>query len=216
MKIAVLGTGVVGQALAKGFQAKGHQVMIGSRDAASDSARNALAAVGGDARAGTFAQAAAFGDVVVLATAWSVAASALELAGADALAGKVVADVTNPLAMDASGPRLALGFSTSAGEQVQDMLPRSRVVKAWNTVGAGRMVDPAYGAEGRPTMFIAGNDDDAKRTIGGLVTAFGWDCVDVGNIEGARLLEPMAMLWITCAKRHGDYGAAFRLIGRKQ
>jgi predicted dinucleotide-binding enzyme len=189
--------------------------MIGSRDAGGDSARKALATVGGSARAGTFAQAAAFGDIVVLATAWSVAPAALELAGAEALAGKIVADVTNPLAMDTSGPRLALGFSTSAGEQVQDMLPRARVVKVWNTVGAGRMVDPDFGAGGRPTMFIAGNDDEAKRTIGGLVEAFGWDCVDIGNIEGARLLEAMAMLWITYAKRHGHFGAAFKLIGKK-
>jgi predicted dinucleotide-binding enzyme len=215
MKIAVLGTGVVGQTLAKGFQSRGHEVMIGSRDAGGDSARKALAAVRGSARAGTFAQAAAFGEVVVLATAWSAAQAALERAGADTLAGKVVADVTNPLAMDASGPRLALGFSTSAGEQVQDLLPRSRVVKAWNTVGASRMVDPPFGAGDKPTMLIAGNDDDAKRTISGLVTAFGWDCIDIGNIEGARLLEPMAMLWITYAKRYGDFTAAFRLAGRK-
>ncbi|HUN91831.1 MAG TPA: NAD(P)-binding domain-containing protein [Burkholderiaceae bacterium] len=214
MKIAILGTGTVGQTLAKGFLARGHDVMIGSRDAAGDSARRALANVGSAVRIGTFAQAAAHGDLAVLATAWSGTQSALELAGAERLAGKVVADATNPLAVDANGPRLALGFTTSAGEQVQDWLPGSLVVKVWNTVGAGRMVDPTF-PEGRPTMFVAGNDAGAKRTIFGLLDAFGWDGVDIGNIEGARLLEPMAMLWITYAKRNNHWTAAFKLLGAK-
>lgn len=211
MKIGVLGTGVVGQSLGLGFARRGDEVMIGSRDPAGDRVREWAARAGDGARAGTFAQAAAFGELAVLATSWSGTENALRLAGADALAGKVVIDVTNPLDTSAGAPRLAVGHTDSGGEQVQRWLPGARVVKAFNIITAGEMVHPDFPC-GPPTMFIAGNDEEAKETVTGICTAFGWEVVDAGAIDAARLLEPLAMLWITHGIRTGQWSHAFRLL----
>jgi predicted dinucleotide-binding enzyme len=211
MKIGILGTGVVGQSLGLGFTGRGHDVMIGSRDPGAGKLGNWLAKAGERASAGTFAEAAAFGELAVLATAWSGTENALRLAGAEQLEGKVVIDVTNPLDFAAGAPRLALGFGDSGGEQVQRWLPGARVVKAFNIITAGEMVDPDFPC-GPPTMFLCGNDEGAKHTVSGICTDFGWEVVDVGGIEGARLLEPLAMLWITHGIRSGAWSHAFKLL----
>ncbi|HSU16388.1 NADPH-dependent F420 reductase [Longimicrobium sp.] len=211
MKIGILGTGVVGQSLGLGFAGRGHEVMMGSRDPGSDKVREWAAKAGGRASAGTFAQAAAFGEIAVLATAWSGTESALQLAGAENLAGKVVIDVTNPLDFSTGAPRLALGFGDSGGEQVQRWLPGAKVVKAFNIITAGEMVDPDFPC-GPPTMFICGNDDGAKHAVAGICTDFGWEIVETGGIDGARLLEPLAMLWIVHGIRTGAWTHAFKLL----
>jgi predicted dinucleotide-binding enzyme len=211
MNVAILGTGMVGQHLARGFVGLGHQVLVGTRDPAGESARKALEAIGPGARAASFAAAAAACDFAVLATLWSGTESAIRLAGAANLAGKLLIDATNPLDFS-NGPALALGHSTSAGEIIQGWLPQTRVVKAFNTVTASLMVNPKL-AGGPPTMFIAGNDAAAKQQVSQLLAQFGWEPIDIGGIDGARLLEPLAMLYIRYALRSNNWSLAFRLLG---
>jgi predicted dinucleotide-binding enzyme len=211
MKIGILGTGVVGQSLGLGFAGRGHEVVMGTRDPSGDKVREWAAKAGGRARAGTFAEAAAFGEIVVLATAWSGTDNALQLAGAENLAGKVVIDVTNPLDFATGAPRLALGYTDSGGEQVQRWLAGAKVVKAFNIITAGEMVDPDFPC-GPPTMFMCGNDDGAKHTVAGICSDFGWEIVEIGGIDGARLLEPLAMLWIVHGIRTGAWTHAFKLL----
>jgi predicted dinucleotide-binding enzyme len=212
-KIGILGTGDVGRALASGFVSRGHEVKMGARDARSEKAQAWAKGAGGRASAGTFADAAAFGELVVIATLWAGTKSALDMAGPDAFAGKVVIDATNPLDFShGMPPRLALGHTDSAGEQVQRWLPRARVVKCFNIVGNPHMVDPSFPG-GPPDMWIAGNDEAAKRTVGQLLRDFGWpDPIDTGGIEGARLLEPMCILWVLSGARTGPYNHAFKLL----
>ena len=211
MKIGILGTGVVGQSLGLGFTGRGHDVMIGSRDPGGGKLGDWLQKAGGRGSAGTFAEAAAFGELAVVATLWSGTENALRMAGAENLEGKVVIDVTNPLDFSAGAPRLALGFGDSGGEQVQRWLPGAKVVKAFNIITAGEMVDPDFPC-GPPTMFICGNDEGAKHTVSGICTDFGWEVVDTGGIDGARLLEPLAMLWISHGIRSGAWSHAFKLL----
>jgi predicted dinucleotide-binding enzyme len=211
MKIGILGTGVVGQSLGRGFAGRGHDVMIGSRDPASGKLDEWVAQSGGHGSAGTFAQAAAFGELLVLATSWEGTENAIRLAEPRNFEGKVVIDVTNPLDFSSGAPKLALGWSDSGGEQVQAWLPGAKVVKAFNIITAGAMVDPDYPC-GPPTMFIAGDDEGAVRQVSGICTEFGWEVVEIGGLEGARLLEPLAMLWILHGFRTGQWTHAFKLL----
>jgi len=213
MKVGILGTGEVGRALGKGFIALGHEVMLGSREPDNPRAAEWVASMPERASAGTFAEAAAFGDIAVLATVWTGAESALRQAGRGNLAHKVVIDVTNPLSFGApeQPPQLALGHSDSAGEQVQRWLPESRVVKAFNIVGNPYMFKPVFPG-GPPDMFICGNDERAKAVVTEILTAFGWPTIDIGGIEGARLLEPLAILWVVFGIRSGSWDHAFKLL----
>lgn len=211
MKVAVLGSGMVGQTLGMGFATRGHEPMLGTRDPGQERVRDWARRAGRLARVGTFAEAARFGELAVLATLWSGTQSALELAGPENLRGKVVIDVTNPLDFSSGRPRLALGWSDSGGEQVQRWLPGSRVVKAWNIVTAATMVDPQR-EEGTPDMLIAGDDPEAKRTVASVLEEFGWPVLDVGGLEEARLLEPLGMLWIRFFIQTRDFRHAFKLL----
>jgi predicted dinucleotide-binding enzyme len=211
MKIAVLGTGEVGRVLGAGFVKRGHEVMIGSRDPSSAKVHEWLARTGAGASAGTFAEAAKFGEVAVLATLWAGTENALRMAGTDNLAGKVVIDATNPLDFTVMPPRLAIGHTDSGGEQVQRWLQGSRVVKAYNTVGNPHMINPEFPG-GPPDMFICGNDDAAKRTVCDLLGDFGWPCIDLGGIEASRYLEPLAMVWILHYIRTSSGNHAFKLL----
>ncbi len=212
MKVGILGTGDVGRSLAIGFVGLGHDVMFGTREPASPKVKELLAKVGGKAAAGTFADAAGFGDIVVLATLWSGTENAVKLAGPARVAGKVVIDATNPLVFSPGAPpTLALGHTDSGGERVQRWLPGARVVKAFNTVGHAHMVKPAFPG-GPPDMFIAGNDGGAKATVTAILSAFGWSTVDVGGIEGARLLEPLCILWVGYGLATGTWHHAFKLL----
>jgi predicted dinucleotide-binding enzyme len=210
MKIGIIGTGNVGSAVGKRWAAAGHEVMFGTRDPGDARVRELVAAAGGKTRVGTIGAAATFGDVVLLATPFAATESAIRQAGH--LTGKVVIDATNPLTDDFTG--LTLGHSTSAAEMVAGWAPGARVIKALNTTGAGNMTDPRYGSE-TATMFLCGDDSVAKAVVTDLVKALGFEVVDAGPLRSARLLEPMAMLWITLAYGlgHGP-NIAFRLLRR--
>jgi len=211
-KIGILGTGDVGKALGNGFVALGHDVKMGSRDAKNEKAAAWAAKAGPHASAGTFAEAAKFADVAIIATNWSGTENALKLAGPDNLAGKTVIDATNPLVfLPNAPPALALGHTDSGGEQVQRWLPKSRVVKAFNIVGNAHMVNPQFPG-GPPDMFICGNDAEAKETVAEILRTFGWQSIDIGGIEGARLLEPICILWVLYGIRSGTWNHAFKLL----
>lgn len=210
IKVGVLGSGDVGRVLASGFISLGHDVTIGTRDAAK--LAEWANAAGDRGRVGTFAEAAAFGDVIVLATLGVGTEDAIRLAGVENFAGKVVIDATNPL--DFSGgmpPRLYVGTTDSLGEQVQRWLPHSKVVKAFNTVGNAHMVNPQFPG-GPPTMFLCGNDGDAKTLVSQICQHFGWETLDIGGIEGSRYLEPMCLVWVLHGIRSGSWMHAFKML----
>lgn len=209
MNIGILGTGTVGRTLAEGFLRHGHAVRLGSRTPDRDALRQWAADT--DGRVGTNAEAADFGDVLVLATAWEGTEVALREAGPLRFAGKPVLDATNPLDFTDGTPRLVVHGEDSSGERVQRWIPEAHVVKAFNTVGAGLMVDPDL-AGGPPTMFIAGDDAGAKATAAAILEDFGWEAVDLGGIEASRYLDALAVIWITYAMRHGREHA-FKMIG---
>ena len=212
MKIGILGTGDVGKALGNGFLSRGHEVRMGSREAKNEKAAAWVKTAGGKASAGTFADAAAFGEVVVLSTLWEGSENALKLAGAENLAGKILVDTTNPLDFGKGmPPRLAVGHTNSGGEEVQRWAPKAKVVKAFNIVGNAHMVDPKFPG-GPPTMFIAGNDADAKKSVTEILTAFGWETIDAGGIEASRLLEPLCILWVDYGVKSGTWNHAFKLL----
>jgi predicted dinucleotide-binding enzyme len=214
MKVGVLGSGAVGQTLGAGFAALGHDVKMGSREPAQEKVKAWVAKTGARASGGTFAEAAVFGEMAVLATLWSGTEAALRLADHRNLDEKVVIDATNPLVFEPGGPpRLALGHADSGGEQVQRWLPNARVVKAFNIVGHAHMVNPSFPG-GPPDMFICGNDDTAKSIATTVLRDFGWPAIDIGGIEGARLLEPMCILWVVCGARTGGWNHAFKLLRR--
>jgi len=210
MRIAVIGAGSVGGTLGTAWAARGHEVVFGVRDPRDARLQHLLDAAGGRARAATVAEAAGAGEVVLLAVPWGAAREAIAAAGS--LAGKVLIDATNPLLPDLSG--LALGHTTSAAEEVARWAPGARVVKAFNTIGAHLMAGPRFGGE-RATMFVCGDDAAATRTVVDLAAALGFDPVDAGPLVRARLLEPLAMLWISLAYAQGlGPDIAFRLLKR--
>ncbi len=212
MKIGILGTGDVGQKLGDGFVAHGHNVKMGSRTPDSDKVKTWVEKNKPRASAGSFAEAASFGELSVLATLWSGTQDAIKLANPKNLTGKVIIDATNPLVFRPNAaPSLALGFTDSAGEQVQRWLSESRVVKAFNTVGNTHFVNPKF-PDGPPDMFICGNDAKAKQITAGLLKEFGWPTIDIGGIDGSRMLEPLALLWITHGVRSGSWNHAFKLL----
>jgi predicted dinucleotide-binding enzyme len=213
MKVAVLGTGDVGRALALGFATSGHTVTVGSRDRNSPQLRELLEAVGPKATGGTFAEAVATSELVVLATHGVATPEAIRIAGIPAFAGKVVIDATNPLEFHPEGPpSLSVGHSDSLGERIQALLPDAKVVKAFNIVGNPSMFRPEFPG-GPPDMWICGNDSGAKATVTGILHEFGWPSViDLGGIDGARLLEPLCLLWVRSGFAIGNFNIAFRLL----
>jgi predicted dinucleotide-binding enzyme len=205
MRIAVLGTGVVGQTLGRKLVELGHEVTMGSRQAGNEKAVAWVAAVGGSpgsggsAAEGSFADAASTADVVVNATSGEGSLPALDAAGADNLAGKVVIDVSNPLDFShGMPPRLSVCNTDSLAEQIQRRFPEARVVKSLNTVNADVMVNPGI-VPGSHTIFMAGDDAAAKVDVRGLLESFGWppeDVLDLGDITAARGLEMYLPLWL--------------------
>lgn len=210
MNVGILGSGVVGQALGFGFLQARHVVRIGTRDPGK--LKDWIAKAGAGASTGTVAETAAFGELIVLATKWDGTEAVIQAADPARLAGKVVIDTTNPLDFShGAPPRLALGHTDSAGEQVQRWLPKARVVKAFNIVGNAHMVQAQFPG-GPPDMFICGNDADAKKTVFDICTTFGFVTTDLGGIENARYLEPMAMVWVAYGFRHNTWNHAFKLL----
>ncbi|MEM1043551.1 MAG: NAD(P)-binding domain-containing protein [Bacteroidota bacterium] len=209
MNIGILGSGEVGRTLGAGFAARGHDVHLGTRSPDRNELRQWASDTGASVAA--FDGAAAFGHVLVLATAWDGTENAVRLAGPDHFAGKTVLDATNPLDFSEGSLRLAVSGEDSSGERVQAWLPEAHVVKCFNTVGAGLMVDPDLPG-GPPTMFIAGNDEHAKKTAAEVLSAFGWEGVDLGGIEMSRHLDALAIIWITHAMRTQSRDHAFKLL----
>ena len=211
MKIAILGSGDVARSLGAGLQRKGHATMLGTSDPAK--LTDWAAGVPG-ARVGSFADAAAFGELVILAVKGSAALEAVQRAGAGTLAGKTVIDATNPIA-DAAPVDGVLRFFTTLDdsllEQLQREYPALHFVKAFNSVGHGFMIDPAFEG-GPPTMFIAGNDAKAKAAVATLLREVGWQPADMGTAVAARAIEPLCMLWCIPGLRDDQWTHAFKLL----
>jgi predicted dinucleotide-binding enzyme len=187
--------------------------MIGSRDPGKPELREWLSGDGAGIQGGTFAQAAAHGELLVLAVLGDAAEQAIADAGPQNFSGKVVIDAMNPLDFSAGfPPKLSISGEDSLGERVQRALPDAKVVKAFNTIGNPYFVDPAFN-EGQPTMLIAGNDADAKRTVGDLLADFGWPApVDLGGIEGSRELEAICIAWVKIGGARGSWDHGFKLL----
>jgi predicted dinucleotide-binding enzyme len=210
-KVGVIGSGEVGTTLADGFVKHGWSVMRGTREPKKLDAWKKGA--GKDASVGTFAQAAAFGDLVVLAVKGSAAESAVALAG-PALAGKTVIDTTNPIA-DAPPVDGVLKYFTTLDESLLERLqkaaPKARFVKAFSCVGASLMVDPKLPG-GKPTMFVCGNDAGAKAQVFDVLKTFGWEWDDLGVAAAARAIEPLAMLWCIPGFLKNDWSHAYKVL----
>jgi 8-hydroxy-5-deazaflavin:NADPH oxidoreductase len=212
-RVGVLGSGEVGRRLAAGFSGCGHDVMIGSRDPGKPELREWLSGDAAGIAGGTFAETAEHGELLVLAVLGDAAEDAIADAGPNKFSGKVVIDAMNPL--DFSGgfpPRLSISGEDSLGERVQRALPEAKVVKAFNTIGNAYFVDPSF-REGKPTMLIAGDDEDAKRTVGDVLADFGWpDPVDIGDIGGSRELEAICIAWVKIGGARGSWDHGFKLL----
>jgi predicted dinucleotide-binding enzyme len=187
--------------------------MLGSRDPSKSELREWLAGDGVGIELGTFAQAAAFGGLLVLAVLGDAAEQAIADAGPENFRDKVVIDAMNPLDFSAGfPPKLSISGEDSLGETVQRALPEAKVVKAFNTIGNPYFVDPVF-SDGSPTMLIAGNDEDAKRTVGDVLADFGWsDPVDIGGIEGSRELEAICIVWVKIGGARGSWDHGFKLL----
>jgi 8-hydroxy-5-deazaflavin:NADPH oxidoreductase len=209
MRTAVLGTGVVGQALAGRLAELGHEVTVGTRDAATTLARTEPDGMGNppyrdwaathpEVRLATFAAAAAGAELVVNATSGQVSIAVLTDAGRDNLAGKILLDIANPLDFSAGFPPTLLVKDTdSLGEQIQAAFPEAKVVKTLNTLTAALMVHPTQLADGEHTVFVSGNDADAKKTTAALLESFGHtDVIDLGDISTARGTEMLLPAWV--------------------
>ncbi|KOV94956.1 NADP oxidoreductase [Streptomyces sp. NRRL B-1140] len=215
MRYGVLGTGQVGRTLGGRLVELGHEVRLGSRTADNTAAVQWAAAAGPRAGAGTFAQAAEFGEVVVNAVGGRVALAALEAAGARNLDGKVVVDVSNPLAFEEGELRLSPVESDSVGEQIQRAFPHARVVKSLNTVNCRVMVDPGS-VPGEHNVFVCGDDPDAREQVTALLGEFGWPAervLDLGGIRAARAVEMWLPLWAHLFQKFGH--GAFNLEVRR-
>jgi predicted dinucleotide-binding enzyme len=211
MKVGILGSGDVAQALGAGFLRHGHDVTLGSRDPGK---LKDWAGKNKGARCATFEEAAKAGEIVVLAVKGTAALDALRAAGTASLKGKTVIDATNPIA-DAPPENGVLKFFTSLDqsqmERLQREFPQAHFVKAFNSVGAHSMINPEFKG-GRPTMFICGDDEAAKRTVSGICAQFGWEVADMGRATAARAIEPLCMLWCIPGFLRNDWRHAFKLL----
>ncbi len=211
MKIGVLGSGEVGKSLAAGFLKYGNEVMVGSR---TPEKLDSWKSQNPPASTGTFAAAAAFGELIVLAVNGEAAADVLRLAGAKNLSGKTVIDACNPI-KDAPPVNGVLPFFTDINESLMEQLQRefagANFVKSFNSVGSALMVNPQF-KQGKPTMFICGNNDAAKETVRGILDQFGWETADMGKAEAARAIEPLSMLWCIPGFARNQWTHAFKLL----
>jgi hypothetical protein len=210
--IGVIGSGVVGQTLANGFLKHGYDVTIGTNDSGK---RDLLKAkTNGKASVGSFEETAKFGEIVVLAVKGTAAEAAVRSAGVANLAGKTVIDTTNPIA-DAPPVNGVLRFFTSLDnslmERLQTLAPDAGFVKAFSCVGNAVMINPEFKGT-KPTMFICGNNDGAKRDVAAVVEQFGFDVADMGSAEAARAIEPLCMLWCIPGFRSNSWTHAFKLL----
>ena len=211
MKVGILGSGDVAKSLASGFLKHSHEVTMGTRTPAK---LDAWARKNPTARIDSFANAAQGSEIVVLAVKGTAAADVLRAATSGNIAGKPIIDATNPIA-DAPPEngvlRLFTDLNDSLMERLQREFPDARFVKAFSSVGNALMVHPQL-RDGRPSMFICGNDEAAKQTVAGILGQFGWDSVDMGGVEAARAIEPLCMLWCIPGFLRNEWNHAFRLL----
>ena len=204
---------MVGQTLGSGFIKHGHEVKLGTRTLNSDEVIKWLAATPG-ATAGSFTEAAKFGELIVLAVKGTAAESAINLAGKDLFSGKTIMDATNPIA-EAPPINGVLQFFTgpneSLAEKIQSWLPHAHVVKAFNSVGAGRMVNPHF-EQGTPTMFYCGGNTTAKKQVSEIIQQLGWEPYDMGALNAARAIEPLCILWCIPGFAKNQWTHAFKLL----
>jgi len=213
MRIGVLGSGSVGQVLGAGFLKHGHEAMLGTRDPKKKEVQDWVRETPG-ARAGTFEEAARFGETIVLAALGRAVENIIELAGPANFIGKTVIDATNPLA-DEPPVKGVLKYTTgpneSLGEWIQARLPAAHVVKAFNSVGNALMVNPHF-SQGVPTMFLCGDNGEAKAQVSAIAEQFGWEPYDCGGIVSARAIEPLCMLWCLPGFLRNEWRHAFKLL----
>jgi 8-hydroxy-5-deazaflavin:NADPH oxidoreductase len=210
MKVGILGSGDVAKALGAGFVAHGHEVVLGTRDV---SGLTPWASEHG-ALVGSVVEAASHGELLVLAVRGSAAEKVLRAAGEGNLEGKTVIDTTNPIADAPPDHGVIRYFTTldeSLMERLQSVFPSAKLVKAFNSVGNAHMVDPDLPG-GPPTMFVCGNDDEAKATVRAILDDFGWDVADLGSVEAARAIEPLGILWCLPGFVDGTWDHAFKLL----
>jgi predicted dinucleotide-binding enzyme len=210
--VGIIGSGAVAKAIGSGFIKHGFKVMLSSRD--PEKLRDWVNQSGENALTGTFAEAAGFGSIVVLAVLGRAASEALEEAGPDNLKGKTVIDTTNPIA-EAPPEDGVLKYTTSLDEslmeQLQHRFPDVNFVKAFNSVGNMFMVNPSFPG-GKASMFICGNSDSAKKEVGEILDLFGWETEDMGKAAGARAIEPLCMLWCIPGFLRNEWTHAFKLV----
>ncbi|MBN8836517.1 MAG: NAD(P)-binding domain-containing protein [Sphingobacteriia bacterium] len=213
MKVGILGSGIVGQVLAKAFNAEGHQVMLGTRNILKEEVvkfKNANAAIA----IGSFTETAAFGELLVLAIAGNITIDAIDIAGTENFRNKVVIDATNPIAKEppVNGVlKFFTDYNSSLLEKIQLHIPEANLVKAFSCVGNAFMYKPNFNGQ-IPTMFIAGNSEAAKKTVTGILTSFGWETEDMGTAEAARAIEPLCILWCLPGFTKNQWTHAFKLL----
>ncbi len=214
MKAGIIGSGAVGQTLAKAFQSEGYEVMLGTRDIAKPE----VVQFGKDnlgIKAGTFKDVAIFGDLLVFAVSGDGAEEAIKESGIDNLSGKTIIDATNPISKEAPDKGVLKFFTDinfSLMEVLQQLAPEAKLVKAFNSVGNTLMYKPDFG-DIKPTMFIAGNDSEAKQQVSEILNRFGWETEDMGGAEAARAIEPLAILWCIPGFTKNQWtGHAFKLL----
>jgi len=213
MKVGILGSAAVGQALGKAFLAEGYEVMIGTRDTSKESLVKWHTA-NATAKLGSFADAAKFGELIVLAVSGDATKQVLELAGPENFSNKVVIDTTNPIAKALPENGVLKYFTSldrSLMEDLQQSFPTAKFVKAFNSVGNAVMYKPKFSGT-RPTMFICGNDEASKKMVTSILDAFGHETEDMGKAEAARAIEPLCMLWCIPGFLRNQWTHAFKLL----
>lgn len=211
-KVAVLGSGIVGEVLANGFLKYGYTVMRASREPGK--LKEWKAKAGNNASIGNFEEAAIFGELIVLSVKGTAAESAVKLCGLARLKGKTVIDTTNPIADEPPQNgvlKYFTGINDSLMERLQRLAPEARFVKAFSSVGNAFMVNPQFPG-GKPSMFICGNDEQAKNVVTTILTQFGWETEDMGPAEAARAIEPLCMLWCIPGFARNQWTHAFKLL----
>ena len=213
MKIGIIGSAAVGQVLANGFKSEGHDVVLGTRNPSKKELDDFKSKNPG-IRIANFEETASHGELVVIATAGIAVEEAIRMAGLHNFTNKVVIDTTNPI--DKKPPvngvlQFFTDINNSLLERIEQVIPDAKIVKAFNSVGNAVMYKPKF-KEGKPTMFICGNDDQAKKTVTTILTTFGWETQDMGKAEAARAIEPLCMLWCIPGFLENRWSHAFKLL----
>lgn len=212
-KIGIIGSGIVGRVLASAFLKEGYDVMLGTRDINKEEVVK-WKSENSNGKTGSFKDTASFGEIIVLAVGGEVAMEAINTAGKENVAGKIIIDATNPIAKEppVNGVlKFFTDYNSSLMEKIQHHVPDAKLVKAFSCVGNALMYKPNLPG-GKPTMFIAGNDDAAKKTVTDILTSFGWETEDMGAAEAARAIEPLCILWCIPGFTRNQWMHAFKLL----